>query len=95
MEETGVFHVCKFQTFAGVSRFPRLHENPEIRLCACSWELVLTDAGSPGHLPVDEDILIVHFCQHIVEDRRKLVLCVRDIDLNESGAVEETVQVLL
>ena len=55
---------------------------------------MLTDAGSPGHLPVDEDILIVHFCQHIVEDRRKLVLCVRDIDLNESGAVEETVQVL-
>ena len=57
-------------------------------------ELVLTDTGSPGHLPVDEDILIVHLCQHIIENCCQLVFSIGNIDLDQTCAVEKTVQMI-
>ena len=85
-------HLDRFFNSAGLIKIDIPYTKDE--LAAILYDM-LTDAGSPGHLPVDEDILIVHFCQHIVKDGGQLFPCVGNFDLKKSGAVEETVQVLL
>ena len=95
VEETGVLHIGQLQTLAGIAVLSGLHEDPQVCLCSSSRELVLADPCAAGHLPVNEDLGVVHFCQHIVKDGGQLFPCVGNFDLKKSGAVEETVQMLL
>ena len=75
--------------------FSGLHKDPEIGLCSFFRELMLTDSGSSGQLPVNEDFVIVHFRQHVVKDGRDLFFCIGNVNLDESCAVEKAVQMLL
>ena len=92
MKEPGILNIGELQAFAGICRFSRFHKDPEIRLCAFFRELVLTDPGSAGHLPVDEDIAVVHLREHVIEDRGQFFPCIRNLDPEKARTVEKAVE---